>query len=72
MAWFSRSPSQFQCPRCGKINVLPACSNCNGVRMHRGPLSNGTMGIFCKDCNVGFTWVSCTDCGTQLPAEKFA
>ncbi len=72
MGLFSRSPSQLSCPKCGTVNYLPACSNCGSTRLHRGPLSNGTMGIYCKDCNVGFTWVPCTNCGAQLPAEKFS
>jgi hypothetical protein len=57
------------CPRCGHLNELMACSNCGGTEFRRGGLSDGTEGMICKSCNIGFSHFLCQGgCGTMLPA----
>jgi hypothetical protein len=60
------------CPRCGTVNEWPECPNCGGLSFRRGGLADGSVGLICKDCNLGRSHVACSSgCGTWLPAENF-
>jgi hypothetical protein len=49
-----------------------ACQNCGGVDFRFGPLSDGSEGMICKACNLGFSHVACqAGCGTSIPAKAF-
>src|SRR5436305_3294281 len=59
------------CPRCGNRADLPPCANCSGNSFHFGPLSDGSEGIICNLCNMGRSYITCTQCGTGIPALRF-
>lgn len=60
------------CPRCKFTNELLACQNCGGTDYRRGPLTDGSEGMICKACNLGFSRISCqSGCGTSILATAF-
>ena len=59
------------CPRCGNRADLPPCANCSGNSFHFGPLSDGSEGLICNLCNMGRSYIPCTQCGTGIPAVRF-
>jgi hypothetical protein len=60
------------CPRCGHENELPACRNCGGTDFRRGPLNDGSTGMICKACDMGFSHTPCqSGCGTMISASAF-
>jgi len=60
------------CPKCGRVNELPACGNCGGVDFRKGALSDGSTGMICKACNLGFSYTPCqAGCGAQVSAISF-
>jgi hypothetical protein len=60
------------CPKCGYENELPACQNCGGLDFRRGPLSDGSTGMICTACNLGFSHTPCqSGCGAMVSASEF-
>ena len=59
------------CPRCGNPAHLPPCANCTGNSFHFGPLSDGSEGMICNQCNLGRSYIPCAQCGAQIPALRF-
>jgi hypothetical protein len=60
------------CPNCGHINELMACTNDGGTDFRRGPLSDGSVGMICKACNLGYSHFYCqSGCGTLISAASF-
>lgn len=60
------------CPRCNSTNQLFACENCGGTDYRTGPLSDGSVGLICKACNIGFSHIPCqSGCGALIPATAF-
>jgi hypothetical protein len=60
------------CPKCSSTNELLACQNCGGTDFRRGALNDGSEGMICKACNLGFSHISCqSGCGTIIPATAF-
>jgi hypothetical protein len=60
------------CPRCGYENRLLSCQNCDGTHFRFGPLVDGSEGMICVDCNIGFSHAACqNNCGTLIPADAF-
>jgi len=61
-----------KCPRCGRLNELMACQNCGGTQYRFGPLSDGSQGMICKGCDLGFSHIACqAGCGTSISASAF-
>ncbi|ACK51696.1 hypothetical protein Msil_2777 [Methylocella silvestris BL2] len=59
------------CPRCGTQNELTECSNCGSLEFRFGPLSDGSEGMICKKCNIGFSNFYCqSGCGTLISAQS--
>lgn len=64
--------AKASCPRCGHENELSACQNCGGLDFRRGPLSDGSTGMICNACNLGFSHTPCqSGCGTMISASAF-
>ena len=60
------------CPRCGFTNQLFACQNCGNTDFRLGQLTDGSQGLICKACNMGWSYISCQGgCGTAIPATAF-
>jgi hypothetical protein len=60
------------CPRCGHTNELVPCQNCGGTDFRRGPLNDGSSGMICNACDLGFSHIPCqSGCGTVIPAIAF-
>ena len=60
------------CPRCQHTNELLACQNCGGTDYRRGPLSDGSEGMICQGCNLGFAHIPCqAGCGALISARSF-
>jgi hypothetical protein len=55
----------FQCLRCKSHYLLESCSNCDGTQFMAT-----TRGVFCAQCERGFSSWSCSQCGTENPATK--
>ena len=47
------------CPRCGRKNELPACSNDGSLSFRFGDLSDGSQGMICEKCNLGQSVYRC-------------
>jgi hypothetical protein len=60
------------CPRCGHTNQLFACQNCGNTDYRLGQLTDGSQGLICKACNMGWSHTYCQgECGTAIPATAF-
>lgn len=60
------------CPKCGYQNGLTACQNCGGTDFRRGPLNDGSTGMICNACNLGFSHTPCQNgCGAMVSALAF-
>jgi hypothetical protein len=64
--------AKASCPRCSHENELPACQNCGGIDFRRGPLNDGSTGMICNACNMGFSHTPCqSGCGAMVSASAF-
>ena len=60
----------LKCIRCGEITHIKPCSNCGGHYYVSGYSKDGLLGLFCKDCNKGFTNWICPKCKTENPIKS--
>ncbi|GEM_PF-1357562 len=60
----------FKCIRCGEMVPLDACSNCNSLGYIPGLDPTGIAGIFCFECERGFTSWTCQNCSTKNPVKN--
>lgn len=58
------------CIRCGEMYSLDACPNCGSEGFSPGYNPEGVPGLFCKECDKGFTYWTCGSCGTKNPISK--
>jgi hypothetical protein len=58
------------CPSCGHQNELMACQ-CGGMSFRYGRLVNGSTGMICDRCNMGFAARPCERCGKTFSASQF-
>ncbi|MFO8056851.1 MAG: CFI-box-CTERM domain-containing protein [bacterium] len=60
----------LKCLKCGGMQALPYCDNCGYPEYKAGWTSEGVQGIFCSECEIGFTRWECQKCGTYNPVHK--
>lgn len=60
----------LKCIRCGRITQLDQCSNCGSLGYVPGLDTLGIAGIFCFQCQRGFTTWNCQYCSTDNPIEN--
>jgi hypothetical protein len=61
-----------KCPKCGYENELLACTNCGGMSFRKGAFSDGSYGMICEGCNLGYPHVPCQgQCGAQIATSMF-
>ena len=58
------------CIKCGEVTPLDPCSNCGSDKYESGTATAGSVGLFCKSCNKGFTYWTCQKCGTENPVNN--
>ena len=66
---FDCTDNALMCIKCSNVNPLQPCQNCGGGRYKAGLSTSGTVGIFCKGCNKGFTYWTCPSCGCENPVN---
>ena len=66
---FNCSDNALMCIRCEEVTPLKPCPNCGGTRYKAGIATDGTVGIFCTNCDKGFTHWTCSKCGTENPVN---
>ncbi|PNG25615.1 hypothetical protein CR492_12905 [Methylocella silvestris] len=50
---------------------MTECSDCGSLEFRFGPLSDGSAGMICKKCNIGFSNFYCqSGCGTLISAHS--
>jgi len=59
-----------KCLRCKERQVIVACGNCGGTKLGRGENNEGTLGLFCEQCERGYTRWTCLSCKTNNPIAK--
>ena len=64
-------PSTATCPRCSQTTQFPPCHNCDGLSFRLGTLSDGSEGLICQACNLGFSHVTCQHCGALVSGRSF-
>lgn len=60
-----RIPYVNECVRCKNVDHLAPCSNCGSTVYTSGFTSEGEIGVFCYQCNKGFSRHTCSKCGTD-------
>ncbi len=58
------------CLKCNKVYPLEDCSNCGYYGFVPGITTEGSSGIFCEQCGLGFSSWTCKECGTINPVNK--
>lgn len=61
------------CPRCGRENELQPCPNDGSLGFHKGQLADGSVGMICDKCNLGWSVFNCqyADCNGAFSASLF-
>ncbi len=60
------------CPKCEYTNELLACENDGTIDFRLGQLADGSQGLICKACNLGWSHTYCQGgCGAAIPATAF-
>jgi len=62
--------SRLKCLKCGATKEIPGCSNCDNATYHIGVTNDRRGGLFCTECDKGFTSWKCKECGTENPVTK--
>jgi hypothetical protein len=60
----------IQCLKCGDGYILGPCPNCGGLEYESGISTTKVIGLFCKTCQKGFTYTTCTKCGCENPVNR--
>lgn len=61
-----------KCPKCGYENELLACNNCGGTSFRKGNFNDGSSGMICEGCNLGYSHLPCQgQCGAQIATSMF-
>ena len=58
------------CVRCKAVYPLAPCTNCGATGFVPGRTTEGVAGIFCLDCDRGFSNWTCEKCGTSNPIKN--
>ena len=66
---FDCDNNALMCIRCEEVTPLKACPNCKSTQYKAGIATDGTVGIFCTNCDKGFTRWTCTNCETENPVN---
>lgn len=67
---YTTEKSALQCVRCDSIRALSPCTNCGGTVYEPGQSTSGSVGLFCKKCEKGFSNWTCMECRTENAVNK--
>ena len=60
----------LKCIKCGNVVPLSPCSNCGSTTYEPGRSTDRTVGLFCTQCETGFSNWTCSKCGTRNAVNK--
>lgn len=60
----------LKCIKCGNVVPLSPCSNCDSTTYEPGKSTDGTVGLFCTQCEKGFSNWTCSQCATENAVNK--